>query len=207
MRALVLFTAVHVRHSRMALVERAVVRSATPVMLADSWAARARQQLSNYASHMDGRGSVGAIVYAREAGAISFGGNSWLAPWFEVGRVSSAQCDTQAGLIAAANSQAELITWHACALYSELRQPAKVGGVELGIGGRWSELSEGAIVLAHQRADDDATAADDANHGVGFVGLALPSSTEEAPDVYADFWRGEASDFVASIESRPEASL
>lgn len=203
MHALVLFTACHVRHARLALIERAGVRIAAPGMLAESWVACARQQLCNYASHMDARG-CGAVVYAREAGAISFGGNSWLAPWLEVGRVSSAQCDTQAGLVAAASLQAHLITWHACALHSELRQPAQVGGIELGIGGRWSELSEGAIVLV---PSDAATAGDDASSGVGFVGLALPSSAEKTQaDVYAEFWRGEASVVPSSTDSRTDLS-
>jgi hypothetical protein len=195
----VLIAAFHARHG--ALLQRAAARSTAPEMLAVSWVTCARQQLSNYASHMDGRGCVGAVVYAREAETVSFGGNLWLAPWLEVGRVSSVHGDTQADLIAAANLQAELITWHACALHPELRQP----GVELGIGSRWTELGKGAIVFVTHDADDDAIDADAAHRGVGFVGLALPSSTEEA-DPYTEFWRGEASALAAPIDSRHDVS-
>jgi len=187
------------------------------LMLADGGLC-ARRQLEQYASHASS-GAAGAAIYAREAGAISFQGNSWFAPWLEVGRIS-ADGDTQADLLAAARVQFDLITLHACALHPALgaaatttrgsarraiaarsrtpaapTQPAQARRleIELGIGGRWSELQVGAIVLVEW--DEEGEPALDASGAVGFVGLALPDG--EAPaggadaNLYAEFWRGE----------------
>ena len=171
-----------------------VIQRATTYMLAEDTPLCAHRQLQQFISH----GVAGTAIYVREAGAISFGGNSWFAPWLEVGRIS-VEGDMQGGLFDAARLQFDLIKQHGCALHPGLSRLE----VELGIGARWSELQDGAILLV----ECDREAESDSIGTIGFVGLALPGG--EAPgeanaNLYLEFWRGEGGvDGPLEAVSRP----